>query len=212
MKSRYADSLHAIEMSEERKDALVDMLAKEIEAAPSKQVSIEPPKKPRRHGSTRFKIAAAAACIAVALGGGGAAYAMDVGGVQRIVQVWVHGDQTDAALVVDNGTYTLDYQDADGNAVHRGGGGVVVNPDGAERPATEEELLKEINAPEVSYETDGRVIVYYLGQSLDITDKFEDGVSYVQLQSDGETLYMTIKYQGGYALSPDKYIQPNMFG
>ena len=35
---------------------------------------------------------------------------MDVGGIQRIVQVWIHGDQTDAIFNVENGNYTLDYK------------------------------------------------------------------------------------------------------
>ena len=158
-----------------------------------------------------FKVAAAAACVAAVIGGAGAAYAADLGGIQRTVQVWIHGDQTNATLVVENGAYTLDYQDANGNAAHRGGGGVVMNPDGTERPATEEELLSEINAPDVSYEDDGRVIVYYLGQALDVTDQFENGVCYVQLQVDGKTQYMTIKYQNGYAISPNSYVQPDKF-
>lgn len=154
------------------------------------------------------QIAAAAAALVLVAGTGRAVYAMDIGGIQRIVQVWVHGDQTDAVLTVNDGAYSLDYKDTDGNDVHQGGGGVAINEDGTERPLTEEELLSEINAPDVSYEEDGRVVVYYLNQELDITDKFEDGVCYVQLQAGGETTYMTIKYRDGYASSPHGYIEP----
>ena len=120
--------------------------------------------------------------FAVVIGLGGSAYAMDIGGIRRTVQVWIHGDQTDATLVIENGSYSLDYEDEDGKLVHRGGGGVAINPGGTERPLTEEELWDEINAPEVEYEEDGRVVVYYLNQQLDVTDKFVDGVCYVQLQ------------------------------
>ena len=213
MKNQYVSSLHKIEMSRERKEALVDMLTQEIETARSTPNMVEVPEKHDRR--TRrpacFKVAAAAACVAAVIGGAGAAYAADLGGIQRTVQVWIHGDQTNATLVVEHGAYTLDYQDATGKAAHRGGGGVVMNPDGTERPATEEELLREINAPDVSYEDDGRVIVYYLGQALDVTDQFENGVCYVQLQVDGKTQYMTIKYQNGYAISPNSYVQPDKF-
>lgn len=214
MENRYASSLRKIEMSEERKKTLADTLAREIESVQSRPhatVAAQRPRKLKGHRPARFKIAVAAACIAAVVGGAGAAYAADLGGIQRIVQVWVHGDQTEATFVVDNGTYTLDYVDANGNAVHRGGGGVVVNPDGTERPATEEELLEEVNAPDVAYEEDGRVIVYCNDQALDITDKFEDGVCYVQLQIGEKAEYMTIKYQNGYALSPNGYVQPDMF-
>lgn len=54
-------------------------------------------------------------------------------------------------------------------------------------------------------------MVYYLNQKMEITDKFEDGVCFVQLKADGQTQYITVKYQNGYATSPDGYIQPDKF-
>ena len=130
------------------------------------------------------KAAAAIAAVVLAAGSGSAAYAMDVGGIQRIVQ--------------------------DGNDVSQGGGGVAYE-NGTERPLTADELLDEINMPEVEYEEDGTVWVYYLNQKMEITDKFEDGVCFVQLKADGQTQYITVKYQNGYATSPDGYIQPDKF-
>lgn len=212
MTNRYADEMRKIEMTDERKDELVDTLASEIEAALTKTVATgSTPRKQAKRKPVGFRFAAAAAVFAVVVGLGGSAYAMDIGGIQRTVQVWIHGDQTDATLVVENGSYSLDYEDEDGNQVHREGGGVAINPDGTERPLTEEELWDEINAPEVEYEEDGRVIVYYLNQQLDVTDKFFGGVCYVQLQVEDSVFYLTIKYQNGYAWSPHGYIQPNMF-
>lgn len=157
------------------------------------------------------KVAVAVAALVLIVGSGSVAYAMDLGGIQRIVQVWIHGDQTNAIFTIDEGTYTLDYTDENGKEVHRGGGGVAFNANGSERPLTEEELWSEINAPEVEYEDDGRVIVYYLNQQMDITDKFENDICYLQLQVDGETRYMTVKYQNGYVMSPHVYVQPDEF-
>ena len=157
------------------------------------------------------KIAVAVAALVLVVGTGSVAYAMDLGGIQRIIQVWIHGEQTNAIFTIENGTYTLDYTNENGEEVHRGGGGVAFNEDGSERYLTEEELWSEINAPDVQYEEDGRVMVYYLNQQMDITDKFEDGICYLQLQVDGETRYMTVKYQNGYAMSPHGYVQPNEF-
>ena len=154
------------------------------------------------------KVAVAAIACVVILGSGTAAYAMNVGGIQRTIQIWIHGDQTDAQFVVEDGSYTLDYEDENGEAVHRGGGGVAIEDDGTERSLTEEELMEEINSPEVEYEEDGSVWIYYKNQKMDITDKFEDGVCYVELK-DGDTIqYMTVKYQNGYALSPERYLTP----
>ena len=157
------------------------------------------------------KVAVAAIACVVILGSGTAAYAMNVGGIQRTIQIWIHGDQTDAQFVVEDGSYTLDYEDENGEAVHRGGGGVAIEDDGTERSLTEEELMEEINSPEVEYEEDGSVWIYYKNQKMDITDKFEDGVCYVELK-DGDTIqYMTVKYQNGYALSPEHYLTPAEF-
>ena len=163
----------------------------------------------RRYHSPKVAVAAIA-CVVI-LGSGTAAYAMNVGGIQRTIQIWIHGDQTDAQFVVEDGSYTLDYEDENGEAVHRGGGGVAIEDDGTERSLTEEELMEEINSPEVEYEEDGSVWIYYKNQKMDITDKFEDGVCYVELK-DGDTIqYMTVKYQNGYALSPERYLTPAEF-
>ena len=135
-------------------------------------------------------------------------YAEDVGGIQRKIQLWIHGDQTDAVIEIEDGSYTLTYEDAEG--LHeRGGGGVAIDFFGRERPLTEEELLEQLSMPEVEYLEDGTVWVYYLDQSLEITDLFdENGVCFVQLKSGGKTQYLTIKWQNGFASSPNGFVQP----
>ena len=39
----------------------------------------------------------------------------------------------------------------------------------------------------------------YQDQKLDITDKFVDGVCYTKIEGKGKTLYLTVKYDNGYA-------------
>ena len=156
--------------------------------------------------------AAAKLAAALVLALGSVAYASDLGGIQRTVQLWLNGEMTDATLTVKNGHYTVNYTDSEGNERERSGGGVAFEPDGTERALTEEELLADINCPEVTYRDDGTVTVYYLDQKLDVTDKFdEDGVCYVQLEGGEKTIYMTIKRGNGYATSTTKYILPNEF-
>lgn len=165
----------------------------------------------RRH---RLKTIAAAiaACLILAIGTG-TAYAADVGGIQRKVQLWIHGDQTDVTLKFDsNGSYTGKYTDKDGNEKEFGGGGVAYEWNGKERPLTEEEIIEEINAPDVEYEDDGTVMLYYKNQSVDITDKFDkDGVCYVKLEDGKKSIYVTVKYNNGFSTSPDRYIMPYEF-
>ncbi len=154
---------------------------------------------------------ALAAALILALGC--AAYTADLGGIQRRVQLWIHGDQTDAVLTVTSpGEYTLNYTNENGVEHEVRGGGVAFEDDGTERPLTEEELIESLNEPELEYRDDGTVFVYYYGQALDITDKFdEDGVCYVQLNGGDSTLYMTIKYHNGHATSTEKYVAPEEF-
>ena len=146
----------------------------------------------------KMKLAAAAIAVCVIVGGTGTAYAANVGGIQRTIQLWMHGDQTSATLDLntDNGSYSLEYKDTDGNTVTQGGGGVAFDADGNERPLTEDEIMEELNAPDVEYLDDGSVWIYYKNQKIEITD---------------ETIYMTVKYQNGYSTSPDKYPDPRSF-
>lgn len=160
----------------------------------------------RLQKKTRIKTAAAIVTGCILIGGTGTAYAANVGGIQRTIQLWIHGDQTTATLnVSDDGTYTMEYYDEDGNLSQSGGGGIAMDADGTTRPLTEAELLAEIDSPEVEYEEDGSVWVYYHNQSVEITDKFnEDKVCYVKIADGNKTLYLTVKYQNGYSYSPPK--------
>ena len=159
------------------------------------------------------KVAVAAIACVVILGSGTAAYAMNVGGIQRTIQIWIHGDQTTATLKISSdGSYDGTYADKDGKQKEFGGGGVAFNPDGSERSLTEEEIMEQINAPDIEYEEDGSVILYYKNQSIDITHKFsKDNICYVKLVDGDDSLYVTVKYNNGFAYSPNKYISPLEF-
>lgn len=154
------------------------------------------------------RVAAAVAALVIAVGSGSVAYAMDLGGIQRIVQVWIHGDQTDAVFTVNEGEYTLEYENEEGNLVQQSGGGIAFEADGTQRPLTEEELWEDVTAPDVEYKEDGTVWVYYKNQELNITDKFENEICYLQLEDGDKVKFLTIKYQNGYAMSPHGYVQP----
>lgn len=138
------------------------------------------------------------------------AYAADIGGIRRIIQVWLYGEQTTAVLDVQNGQYTL--TDQQGSFL-RGGGGVAIEPDGSERPLTEEEIIEHLEHPEVLHQEDGSIWVYYRGQKIEITDRFdEDGYCYLKLRDGKTVLYATIEKSGGLATSPTAYPQPGQFG
>ena len=161
-----------------------------------------------RHHRLKAAAVLAAACILL-VGSASAAYAADVGGIQRTVQLWIHGDQTSVAIELPgDGTYRMEYTDETGEVQHQAGGGVAFALDGSERPLTEEELLAHLTEPDVQYQEDGSVWVYWFGQGVEITDQFEDGVCYVRLENGGDTLYLTVEYGAGYTASPHRYVNP----
>ena len=158
------------------------------------------------------RLVAACAVLALLFTVSTAAYAADIGGIRRSIQLWIHGDQTHAILVANDGSYDLYYTDKNGEGRLQQGGGKAFDIFGRERPLTEEELLEYLSAPEVEYREDGSVWVYYFDQSLDITDKFDaDGVCYVKLIANGKTVYLTVKYDNGYAYGSHAYISPKSF-
>ena len=157
------------------------------------------------------RLVAVCAAVILVIGMSAVAYAADVGGIQRTIQIWLHGEQTDAVLEIQNGQYSLGYEDAEGNSHEIHGGGVAFDDDGQERPLTDEEIMEHLNGPEVDYKEDGSVWVYYMNQALEVTDLFENGVCYVQLKDGDGSLYMTIKYNRGHATSPHKYLSPDSF-
>ena len=163
----------------------------------------------QKHHKVKTIAAAVAACI-VLVGAAGTAYAANRGGIQRTIQLWINGDQTNATLEINNdgnsSTYTIKIPDENGNSTEITGGGVAMDGDGVERPLTEDEIMEQINQPDVEYEDDGSVWLYYKDRKLDITDRFEDGICYVKLTDGKDVKYLTIKYNDGYAMSDSKYV------
>lgn len=160
----------------------------------------------------------AAAVIAATMGTVGA-YAADVGGIQRKVQIWIEGDRTDAVLEIEpcvdeNGMeitedgvtqYSVTYEESNGKTHERHGGGVAFDDNGKKVALSEEDIVEHLNEPEVIYNDDGTIFVFCKDQVIDITDKFdEDDMCYVTINGDPVT-YMSIKKNDGYAMSNEKY-------
>ena len=179
---------------------------------PTNQFSLEVEKmiKIRKRQFFKTMVASIAGCV-IFMTSATAAYAMDVAGIQRTLQLWIHGECTNVTVQFDgDGTYSMGYTDADGNERFQAGGGLEIAPDGSEIPLSEEDLMEHLMLPEVEYEDNGSVWIYWFDQKVDITDQFVDGVCYVKLVKEGEeTMYVTVKYKGGYAVGYHKYEDPN---
>jgi hypothetical protein len=171
----------------------------------------------KKKAMLRTFAAAACACLVI-VGSSRIAYAANVGGIQRTIQLWMYGDQTDVTIDFDgSGNYSMEYTDADGNTRELGGGGFDVDADGTKRALTEDELIWHLfEEVDVSYNDDGRIMLYFQGQVADITDKFENDTCYIflngtDLNGTDVSLYVTVlkAEDGGFpiASSPDRYLQ-----
>ena len=105
----------------------------------------------------------------------------------------------------------MEYTDAEGNIQQQSGGGVAFDSNGSERPLTEEELLEELMSPDMYTDEDGRTIISWGNQEVDITDDFVDGVCYVKLVNGDETKYITAHEGQGFSMSPYKFLEPTTF-
>ena len=144
-----------------------------------------------------------------------AAYATDLGGFRRTIQIWMYGEAKDAIVEPYTGggedvdvecdgeatmaepSYVVTWTDGNGEKHQMQGGGVAMEADGTERPLTMDEYLEHLeSSAETVVEVDDRVMLYWYDQSVDITDQFEDGVCRLSLTHEDETLYFTVTDAG----------------
>lgn len=150
--------------------------------------------------NVRFSLprAAAVAMLACVLlvGTLSAAYAAS-GEFRQAVKVWMYGAETEAMLSREEGDdyFTLTWTDENGERHERGGGGIAMEADGTERPITAEEYLEQLTGnADVENTEDGRLMLYYYDQALDITDAFDaDGNCKLALEHDGKTTYILVR-------------------
>lgn len=199
-KERYKQAFSVLHASEQAKEATNVRTEKTVQFTGKKRAS-------------RAVMIALAAALLLALTTVG--YATDIGGIRRTVQIWLDGDRTDAVLELQGDSYTLYYEDAEGQTREQQGGGIAYDFFGRERPLTEDEIIEHINSPFVDVREDGSVWVSYKDQVFDVTDKLdENGVCYVQLKDGENTIYMTLRVyeDGSTGYSTDLHKFPNAKG
>lgn len=174
------------------------------------QVRLEGTRKPSH--TVRIRRVLTAACVAMAVAAGAtAAYASNVGGIQRTIQIWLHGKLTNATLDIDTSDGTYAIRDQSGH-VTESGGGVAISSDGTERPLTAKEIEEDLsNRPETET-ADGRTYLLLGSQRIDVTDQFdESGCCYITVKTGSGKLYVTVRKNGGLASSPNRYLLPDEF-
>lgn len=178
---------------------------------PAFRISLENSRKVpvRMRRTLRLRAGLAALCwiLALVLFGAGA-YAADIGGIQRKIQILQEGELTDAVLTVSaaDGTYAV--TDPAGKVFERGGG-VAIEEDGKKRPLTSSELQEDLSDRVTTEVTDGHYYLLWRSQTFDLTKAFAGrDVVYLTLQDGTDTLYVTALSDGAVASSPNRYLLP----
>ncbi len=158
------------------------------------------------------KVMAVCAAVILILGLASVAYAADIGGIKTSIQLWFQGYPVNATLEVssdDITTYFVTFEDSDGETHEMSGGGIAYEPDGTQRSLTEEEIMADMDTPNLDFRDDGTVWVYCRSQVFEITDEFnEDGICYVQIEDNGETWYITALEDGSGTISNEEFLMP----
>lgn len=135
------------------------------------------------------------------------AYAADIGGFRHTVQLWLYGEQVEITVSGVDGSYQI--EDSDGEVI-QSGGGIAIEPNGSERPLTEDEIMEELgHAQPMINVVDGKMTLYFEDQIIDISEKFEDGICRIELPDrNGMTLYVTVRDDGALSASNDGFVDP----
>lgn len=166
----------------------------------------------------RLAAIAAAAMLIAAMAT--VAYANDIGGIQETIQILLKDGtllkvtdireyKQEDGSTVKTAIFQVD-EDGNAEAVH---GQVTSMEAGESDLLVDTEVMASADVAEVEYKDDGTVWVHYNGEDIEITDLFEDGVCYLELENeqiDDETtrsVYLTIQYgEGAGYTSTDEFI------
>lgn len=177
----------------------------------SEQFSVEVNDMKKRSYVINRVATAACASLLVIFGSMSVGYAANIGGFRQVVQTWLHGKTVESVVEsTEDGSYTVTYQ-GDGETLTVSGGGVTIDANGEERPVTADEYMGMLSMPEAEKAEDGRIWLYYKDQTVEITDRFQDGICRIQLQDGDRKAYITVEdnHGGGYAttLSENAYMK-----
>ncbi len=182
----------------------------------SEKFSLEEKKMAKlKRQKTIKNIAAAIIVCLLFVGGSGTAYANDLCGIQRKLQIWIEGNLTDAQVTFNgDGSYKMEYTRPDGSSAEIGGGGIAFDKDGENaRPLTPDELQEDIEEVDyIDFRDDGTIWFVYRGEKTEITHKFKNGFCHVEVRDENnKPVYYTIRQDGAYSSSPNKYIDEKDF-
>ena len=133
---------------------------------------------------------AACAAVVMTLSLSLGVYAADIGGIQKIIQVWLWGEQTDLVLEWTKNGYIVTREGEDEPYMSDF---ITKDNNGDPRLMTEEEVIEYLKKPNVEYYDDGSAWLYYEDQRIEITDQFDaNGVCRITVRGSDRMLDITV--------------------
>ena len=174
---------------------------------PSKEITAEvilelreEKKMKKGHSGFRRSLVGIVAAVVLVIGVTGGAYAADLGGFKTAVNTWLYGEPVQVEVEeISPGNYEVHYP----NGMTRGMGGISYDANGNPQPATAEDIISQLDYPEVETTEDGTINLFYRDQVIDITeDVADDNVAQVKFKEGVLPLYVTINWEGdaGYSV------------
>ena len=122
----------------------------------------------------------------------GGAYAADLGGFRTAVDTWLYGEPVQVEVEeVSEGDFVVHYPDGSTREM----GGVSYDPDGNAIGATEEDIIAQLDDPEIIRDEAGNVKLYYKDLIIDITEDAQDDHAEVKIERGALPLYVTIDWE-----------------
>ncbi len=148
--------------------------------------------------ASMHRTAAACLCGILLLGGAGAAYAADLGGIQTRLTAWIRGEEISGIVAVEEGEglYTYRWDDGEGMEDQLTAFGYGKDADGSQAALSAAEVLEGASIG-VEADEDGVIWLYYYEYREDITEYMTDGACQVALETDDGTVYFDVEDSGG---------------
>jgi hypothetical protein len=117
-------------------------------------------------------VAAAFAAVILIAATGTGVYAADIGGIQKSVGIWLHGDVADVTIKeVGDGQFEVTYPDGS----VRGCGGMEEDGHGGMRGVSMESMIAQLRTSvECEQDEDGRIWIYIRDHKIDVTDQIDE--------------------------------------
>lgn len=137
------------------------------------------------------------AAVVLVIGVTGGAYATDLGGFRTNVNTWLYGEPVQVDIEeIGEGDFIVHYP----NGVDRQTGGNSFDKDGKPVPFTADDVIDSLDYPEIAT-IDGKVIMFYKNEQVDITEDVKDGKAEVTFKPGAMKLHVTVDWTDEYTYS-----------